>query len=206
LARAVDDCVEEDERMRSVTSRLVAAVGTAAVALAISGCGSSDPYLKPQATNDTAKPPIGGDPREPPEERLGARPTENDDTPAGSPTPEAAIRRYAILSINWTAATLADRQRTLAQLSVGAARQGALLAAQQVARDSTLQKSARANHGQVVAVVAGTGPVSGRWVVVTRETAANGDDPELPPGFHVTVAAAQRVASGWAVSAWEPES
>jgi hypothetical protein len=47
----------------------------------------------------------------------------------------------------------------------------------------------------------------GSWVVVTRERmSAAGAYGGLPSTFHVTIATVESVATGWAVSHWEPQS
>jgi hypothetical protein len=125
----------------------------------------------------------------------------------GAPTPEAALRRYAELSTNWTAASIAARQRQLAQLSIEGARQTALLAAQRAERDDTLRRAQVTNTGVVISIAATTGTASGLWVVVTRET-TNGDDTYrgLPATYHVTTARLRRLRVGWVVRSWEPQS
>ncbi len=62
------------------------------------------------------------------------------------------------------------------------------------------------NRGRVVSVAADEG-ASGVWVIVTREqTGGSGEYEALPAGYHVTLARLARVAGGWAVSGWEPQS
>jgi hypothetical protein len=71
--------------------------------------------------------------------------------------PESAVRAFAGAYINWTAATVTARLRTLASLSVGQARAAMTLAASETARDYELRRSGVANHGTVEAVA----PVNG---------------------------------------------
>lgn len=175
---------------------------TVGVIGAVVGCGA-DPYVDSPGTAAT----IGGDPRQPPQERRGARPAPDRDVADGAPTPEAALRRYAEVSINWTAETLPARQRQLARLSIEGARQTALLAAERVERDETLRLSDVSSSGTVVSIAPGAGAARGSWVVVTREQ-TSGDETfrGLPPTFHVTLAELEQLAVGWVVSSWAPQS
>jgi hypothetical protein len=129
--------------------------------------------------------------------------------PTASPGPAAAVRAFATAYINWTAATVTARLRTLATLSVGQARTAMTLAAGQTARDYELRRGGVANRGTVEAV----SPLSGsatRYVVVTRErTTATATDAYqgLKPAWHVALASVVRVpGGGWALSGWQPEN
>lgn len=129
--------------------------------------------------------------------------------PVAAPAPAAAVRAFATAYINWTAATVTDRLRALASLSVGQARAAMTLAASQTATDYELRRGGVANHGTVEAVA----PLRGRpgsYVVVTRElTTATGTDAYrgLRPAWHVTLATVTAVGrEGWALSAWQPEN
>lgn len=169
-------------------------------ALAV-GCGTSDPYIASTPTTAT----IDGDRRQPPQERTGTRPEPDRDVVDAEPTPEAALRRYAELSINWTADTLSANQRALARISIDGARQTALLAAERVARDDTLRRSQVSNSGRVISLAAGLASAGGSWVVVTRERTVGRDSYRgLPPTYHVTIAKLGRLAGGWVVTSWEP--
>lgn len=173
------------------------------LAVAGAGCGTADPYLSETATTET----IAGDPRQPPPERIGPRPEVEDDVVDAESTPEAALRRYAELSTNWTADTLADNQRTLARISIGGARQTALLAAERIARDDTLRRAQLSSTGTVLSASPGSGPARGSWIVVTRERTTGGDSyRDLPPTYHVTIAKLEQRSAGWVVSSWAPQS
>lgn len=172
--------------------------------VAVVGCG--DPYATPARSTATN---AGGDPHQPPQERLGERPPEDRriDPAVGATTPEAAVRRYAELSINWTATTIEARQRELARRSVGGARQTALRAAARVADDETLRRSGVSNSGTVIATTAGSGSATGSWVVVTREeTRGRSSYSGLPPTHHITLAKVEKRPAGWIVSSWQPVS
>ncbi len=172
------------------------------ITLVFAGCGG-DPYVVVPRTTAT----VDGDPRQPPEERRGARPAPDRDVVAAAPTPEAALERYAELSINWTAETLPARQRQLARRSIDGARQTALLAAARVERDDTLRRSNVSSTGSVVSIAPGAGAARGSWVIVTREETV-GDDTYrgLPPTLHVTFAKLEQLDAGWVVSSWAPQS
>lgn len=123
-------------------------------------------------------------------------------------TPVQAARVFADTYINWTAATVSDRLRALAQVSVGQARSTVDLEASQSARDYELQRSGIANSGTVEAVA----PLAGRprqYAVVTleRTTAAHGTAYRgLAPAWHVALATVTAVGSGlWVLSVWQPE-
>jgi hypothetical protein len=124
------------------------------------------------------------------------------------PDPATAVRAFATAYINWTAATVTARLRTLASLSVGQARAAMTLAASETARDYELRRSGVANQGTVEAVAPlGT---NARYVVVTRElTTATATQAYrgLRPAWHVTLATVAHLANGgWALSGWQPEN
>lgn len=166
------------------------------------GCGTADPYLSETPATET----IQGDPRQPPQERIGPRP-EVDDVVDAESTPEAALRRYAELSTNWTADTLVENQRALARISIGGARQTALLAAERIARDDTLRRAQLSSTGAVLSASPGSGSARGSWIVVTRERTTGGDSyRDLPATYHVTIAKLEQRSAGWVVSSWAPQS
>lgn len=203
--------------MRAIDIRLPAAV---ALALTLAGCGLTDPYasqhrrptqtsMSTTATTTT----VTTTDEDPVPERGGTIPkaaqvAQNHlAAAAGSPTPQAALERYARLDINWSAKTVAGVQDQLAAISVGQARALALQAASSYGHDRTLLASQVANRGIVVAMAPGQGSAAGWWVVVTRETTTGqGDYAGLPPTDHVTNARVEETPSGWVVSAWSPQS
>jgi hypothetical protein len=191
-----------------------------AVALILAGCGLTDPYTSQHPTTtstststSTTSTTVTANNEDPAPERGGTIPNaeqtaQNNPAPgAGSPTPQAALERYANLDINWTAKTVAGVQHQLAAISVGQARAQALQAAATYGRDTTLQASQVANSGTVVAIAAGQGSATDWWVVVTRETTTGqGDYAGLPPTDHVTNAQVEHTPNGWVISSWSPQS
>jgi hypothetical protein len=124
-------------------------------------------------------------------------------------SPRGAVRAFATAYINWTAATVASRLRTLAHESVGQARATLELQAREVASDTELHRGRIANSGTVETV----GPLAGHgneYAVVTRERTSAADDAAyrgLAPEWHVSVATVTRVGGGrWVLSGWQPES
>lgn len=202
-------------RHRHAPSILLAA--SAAVALA--GCGLSDPYTPKQpspsvsnstststtqstaTTNANPAPERGG--TIPP----GAQAAQSQlATGAAQPTPRSALEQYARLYVNWSARTVADDQRELAAISLDQARAQALQAAASYVHDQTLQQSGVANSGHVVAITSSI-TTPGQWVLVTSEqTTGKGDYAGLPPTLHVTYAQVTRASSGWVVSEWAPQN
>lgn len=123
--------------------------------------------------------------------------------------PVQAVQVFAGAYINWTAQTVSDRLRALAEVSVGQARSAMQLAAAQADRDYELHRAGIANSGTVEAVT----PLSGRpgsYVVVTLERTTASDSSAyrgLLPAWHVTIAGVTRVSGGlWVLSSWQPES
>jgi hypothetical protein len=136
-------------------------------------------------------------------------------TPAGreraSPgwaSPEQAVRAFATVYVNWTAATVSGRLRTLARRSIGQARATLELQSREVAADRELHRGRIANSGTVEAV----GRLAGsprRYAVVTRERTSAANDAAyrgLAPEWHVSVATVTRVGRRWVLSGWQPES
>jgi hypothetical protein len=193
---------------------------TTAVALLLSGCASSASMTTPLGRSIAAGPPRAAPvaptpapPGDPPAERGGTIPAaasvaENSVAPAGVATsPQLALRRYALVYVNWRAADLREREHQLVATSIGAAK---LMAEQTAAAQSAtaaLIADGVANSGQVVAIAPGEGPDVGQWVIVTQEhTTGTGPYAGLPTSPHITLARVQHVKTGWAVSAWNPAS
>ena len=191
----------------------------ASAAVALAGCGLSDPYTAKQpsssvtsSTSTTTTPSITTTNADPAPEQggtipPGARATQSQlATGASQPTPQSALEHYARLYINWSARTVADDQRNLAAISVDQARAQALQAAARYAQDQTLRQSGVANSGHVVAITSSI-VTPGQWVLVTSEqTTGKGDYAGLPPTLHVTYAQVTRTSMGWVVSEWAPQN
>ena len=126
---------------------------------------------------------------------------------AGSPTARAAVKRYARLYINWTAATLQGHQRTLAKLAIGAARLQAQQAAAAGATNPQLKQDHVSNRGEVVSISPGSRPAEGLWVIVTSETTGGqGQYQGLPAELHITYAKVTHTRQGWVISQWMPQT
>jgi hypothetical protein len=191
-----------------------------AVALILAGCGLTDPYTSQHlattgtsTSTSTASTTATATNADPAPERGGTIPKgaqaaqNNSAAGAGSPTPQAALERYANLDMNWTAHAVAGIQDQLAAISVGEARAQALQASASYGHDRTLQASQVANTGTVIAIAPGQGSAAGLWVIVTRETTTGeGDYAGLPPTDHVTDARVEHTRNGFVVSAWSPQS
>jgi hypothetical protein len=128
---------------------------------------------------------------------------------SSAPTPQAAIRSFASVYINWQADTVAAQMRSLAAEAVGQARSAMQLAAAQTARDYELQRGGVANSGTVEAIA----PLAGHrdeYVVVTREqttATATAAYQGLRPAWHLALAAVTQLDPGrWVVSRWQPET
>lgn len=122
-------------------------------------------------------------------------------------TPQVAIVRFAGLYINWSYHNLAERERQLARMSVGDARQAESQAAASAQRDTALVKGGIYNRGSVITISPVIGGQPGEYGVITREE--TGGDEEyagLQAAFHVTLATVQRVDRGWTVREWQPQS
>ncbi len=186
--------------------------------LALDGCGgATTPASSPLGRSlgaeripvSRAPAPVG----DPAGERGGTVPpsqTAAQDTPAEgstSPTPQMALRRYALAYTNWTAANLPVHEHQLASLAIGPAR----LAAEQTAASgsaiASLARSRVENRGVVIAIAAGEGPARRQWVILTQEqTTGTGDYAGLPPTLHITYAQVRRVNHRWAVRTWDPHT
>jgi hypothetical protein len=189
-------------------------VPAALLALALAGCGLTDPYQSntaatpPAASRTTASP---SDRRDPAPERGGTIPASAQATQkhlvvgAARPTPRAALERYAAAYLNWNSANVVQRQRELASISLGQARAQALQAAASASRDPELASGRIANHGEVIAISRGQGAAAGKWVIVTSEQTSGQDDYEgLPPTLHIIYAQLTDTRAGWVLSGWQP--
>lgn len=191
----------------------------ASAAVALAGCGLSDPYTPkqpsssvPNSTSTSTTQLTTTTNADPAPERggtipAGARATQRRlASGAGRPTPQSALEHYARLYVNWSARTVAADQRELAAISVDQARAQALQAAARYDHDQTLQQSGVSNSGHLVAITSSI-TTPGQWVLVTSEqTTGTGDYAGLPPTLHVTYAQVTRASTGWVVSEWAPQN
>ena len=194
-----------------------------ALALALAGCGLSDPYeqQQPKRTSSTAQPsttastgpPVvsattsstatAGNPGEHDE---GRAPPNHQRVRSGlaAPSAQAALEQFARMYINWTASKLAARSRQLAKLATGQAQAQALALA---ARAAVLARYQVTNSGTVTAIAAGQGSEQGRWAVVTNElTTGTGPYLGLPATSHVIWATVIRTRHGYVIDSWNPAS
>jgi len=197
----------------------------ALLALALAGCGITDPYqtraqktssavsAKSSTAGSTSSTTAAAEAGDPPSERGGTIPpaaqAAQNQVAGAAPaaTPQAALGRYASLYVNWTAANVVAGQRQLAAISLGQARGQALQAAASAARDPELTHSQVANHGQLIALTPGQGAAGAEWVLVTREqTTGQGQYTGLPATLHVIYAQLTHTGNGWVVTRWEPQN
>ena len=192
-----------------------------ALAIALAGCGLSDPYeqQQPKRTSSTARSSttastgptvasvtasgttIAGNPGERDEGRVPPnRMRVRSDLAA--PSAQAALEQFTRLYINWTASELPARSRQLAELTTGQAQAQALALA---ARAAVLARYEVTNSGTVTAIAAGQGSEQGRWAVVTNElTTGIGPYLGLPATSHVTWATVIHTRHGYVIDSWYP--
>lgn len=170
-------------------------------AVVLAGCSNPDAPSAGQRTTSTASPQNEGEPPAP----AAASPASQ--APAAvQRTPTAALTAFSGLYSNWTYRTLTAHQRTLAAMSVGAARLAEQQAAASSQADTTIARGHIWNSGQIVSI-AGDLADSGTWAIVTREQTGGSTQYEgLPASFHVTLARLARVPGGYAVSEWLPQN
>jgi hypothetical protein len=179
---------------------LVLGLALAAVVV-LAGCTNPDAPTAPRRTPTTASPQNAGEPTAP------APPSPGAQAPVGlQPTASKALAAFAQLYINWTYLTLSEHQRTLAAMSVGAARLSETQAASSSQSDGTIARGHIYNRGQVVSIAPDLAR-AGAWVIVTREqTGGNTQYEGLPAAYHVTIAQLASVPVGYAVEQWQPQS
>jgi hypothetical protein len=181
---------------RGTHHRIGAAIAALAATIALAGCANPDSGGLPSGSGGVQN---QGEPAAP-RTTDGAAPVNL------QLTAQAAIAQYAQVYANWSWRTVAAHQRRLAAISVGQARVTDLQAAAQAAGDTTLRQGQISNTGSVISIAPDQAQ-AGTWVLVTRErTSGSGEYEGLPAGYHVTLAKAQQVRQGWAVSEWAPQS
>ncbi len=170
-------------------------------AVALAGCTNPDAPSAAQGTTSTASPQNSGEPPAP------APPSPAAQAPAGvQPTPSKALAAFAELYVNWSYRTLSADQRTLATISVAAARLAEQQAAASSQADTTITRGQIWNSGQIVSIAPNLARPD-TWAIVTREqTGGDGQYEGLPAAYHVTLAQLARVPDGYAVSQWLPQS
>ncbi|MDO8184648.1 hypothetical protein Q5424_04785 [Conexibacter sp. JD483] len=173
-------------------------------AVTVTGCGLSDPLNDQFAADTPATVPVDN-------ELPGS--AQGPTTPVANPATTAvvAVQRYGRRYINWDYRSLKRVQQQLAASSVGAASAMNARAAARIDDDYELRRGRIANRGEIVALAPHRGveatAVTRRFVVVTLELTTGGAAYDgLRPATHVTFAVARRIAGGWVISAWEPQS
>ncbi len=121
-------------------------------------------------------------------------------------TPAKALAAFSHLYTNWTYRTLTENQRTLAAMSVAAARLAEQQAAASSSADTTITRGHIWNTGQLISIAHDlTQPDT--WAVVTREQTGGDTQYEgLPATYHVTLAQLAHVPGGYAVNQWLPQN
>ena len=170
------------------------------IVVALSGCTNPDAPSSVQSTSTSSSPQSPGELPAP------APPSAAGQSPANvQPTPEKALAAFASLYVNWTYRTLGTSQRTLAGMSVGAARLSERQAAASSQADTTINRGHIFNRGQVVSIARERSRAS-TWVIVTREqTGGDSEYAGLQAAYHVTLAQLESVPGGYAVSQWLPQ-
>ena len=176
-------------------------LGAALAVGALAGCGNPDAPSTASSRPAASSPQNAGEPRAPAPPSPAAQLPERVQR-----SPSAAARAVAVLYVNWSYRTLASHQRTLAAISIGAARLSEQRAAAASARDSTIARAHVYNQGSLISV-APDALRAGWWTIVTRERTGGDQQYEgLPAAYHVTLAQLARVLGGWAVEQWLPQS
>lgn len=201
-----------------MSTRRLIGLPVLAAAVALAGCGITDPYNHRAVHSSTATSAARTgattgtvtDPSEPaPSESTttAARGVTAGTSTFGAGTRRQALRLYARLYVNWTATTIGAHQRRLAAISQGTARAAALQAAASYSHDAELKNSHVASTGAIVSIAAGQGPERGSWVIVTSEhTTGSGDYTDLPAAAHVTYAHLTHTPHGWVIDQWSPQN
>ena len=169
-------------------------------AVALGGCTNPDAPSTVKST-EASSPQSPGEPAAPPPRSPSAQ------GPADvQPTPTKALEAFAELYVNWTYRTLSADQRTLAAISVGAARLSERQAAASSRDDTTIAAGRIWNSGQMVSIARDLTSADS-WVIVTHEqTGGNTQYEGLPAAYHVTIAQLANVPGGYAVKEWLPQS
>jgi pyruvate/2-oxoglutarate dehydrogenase complex dihydrolipoamide acyltransferase (E2) component len=169
--------------------------------MALGGCTNPDAASSPPFSHQTASPQNAGEPPAP------APPSPRTQAPAeAQSTPTLALTVFARLYTNWTYRTLSTNQRTLAAMSVGAARLAERQATASSQGDTTIARGRIYNHGQIVSIARDLTHTDS-WVIVTREQTGGDTQYEgLAAAYHVTIAKLASIDNGYAVEQWLPQN
>jgi hypothetical protein len=165
------------------------------------GCTNPDAPSASGGAPASASPQNTGEPAAPSAPSPGAQ------APVGvQATPPKALAAFVALYANWSYRTLNSNQRTLAAMSVGAARLSESQAAASSQSDTTIASGHVYNSGQVISIAPDLAQPD-MWTIVTREQTGGDTQYEgLPAAYHVTLAQLARVPGGYAVEQWLPQS
>ncbi len=190
--------------MRTATYKTLSVLCIVLAAVALAGCVNPDAPTQPHTGRSTSTPSTLQNTGEPP---APAPPTASSQRPASvKSTPEATLEAFSRLYSNWTYRTLTSNQRTLARLSVGAARLAEQQATASSQADTTISQGHIWNRGQIVSIATDR-TQHGAWILVTREqTGGSTQYAGLPASYHVTRAGLVSVRGGYAVSEWLPQN
>jgi hypothetical protein len=170
-------------------ARLIAICSLSVAALAAGGC--TNPYDKPatSATTSTAG--------APPATSTVAAAKPSVAAAVAAPSADQAIRQFTTTFINWKFNTLPAVKRQLAAQATGKLHTQLLKEADQALTEVSRRESNQSNKGNVEVVA--DPKRTGRYFVVTHETAQLGNA-DGQPGYFVYTASAARIDSGFRVT------
>jgi hypothetical protein len=173
-----------------VLSRRAAGVLVAACALVGGGCGIEDPSVDRSQSDETPQ---------------ASKPQEPSPQITATSSPEAVLRRAALLTRNWTSETLDRRYEKAVALSTGQAQADlSRMAAEANAGIAQVPEQVR-SRATVEAVVAHGSGGRRPALVITREGITGGDLPDEGYQYKVTLAAVERDGERWVISRWSPQ-
>ena len=174
--------------------RLGAVLGAVAAAALLAGCGLSNPntaqlgaFTATSSSNTTA--PVA----------TTSQPTA---APVGGASAQATIRQYAGLWCDWTTTDLVAHEMQMAALSVGRARNQALL----VVGTQRPPSSSVTNTCTIESIAPGRSVAAGRWVLVTAAQTSTAATPSATALYHVTYITLAQRGGRYLVSSWSPQS
>ena len=180
------------------------------LAVALAGCGISDPYDRGAKRTPADRPaqqlpkadPDGTLPGTVPEE---LREREPRSFPTAGTAPEPTLRRAAELYGNWTSETAPRVFDRIVALSVGDARAELRNIAAQ-ARSDVQQTAAGTRSSATVEAVSVTGTGDRRrGLIVTRAHVSGREIGDQSAQYQVTIAYVERRGDRWLISDWRPQ-
>jgi hypothetical protein len=198
-----------------MTARGASRTTVVLTALLIAGCAPADPYSDEAASTATRTQPDAAPsgqaaiaPKAPSSGELPGRAPralldEQTRFPQAGQTPEATLRRAALLYGNWTSASAAARLLQMAAVSVGQAHAELRQAAAQALTDR--QQSGVRSSATIEATSVEDAGRRRVALVVTRERVWARDLPSTGWRYRVTTATLERRSDGWVISRWAPQ-